>query len=64
MEVEINREIMKFVSSFKFLVRFFSDHIGLREDVKSVGEGPPTFYAMKMMFNVRSASLGVERELE
>ena len=33
-EVEINRKIMKVVSSLKVLVRCISDHIGLREDVK------------------------------
>ena len=55
---------MEAVTSFKYLGSCFSSDGGVKEDVSMrVGEGMRTFGAMKRMWNGRSVSLRVKREL-
>ena len=64
MEVEMKDVNMEVVNTFKFLGICFTVDRGAQQDMeKRVGEGVSTFGAVKMMFNVRSVSLGVKREV-
>ena len=64
MEVNIDGEIMKVASCFKYLEGCVSKDGVPQEDVKmKVGNGLKTFGALKRRFIVKSVSLGVRREL-
>ena len=62
--IMLNGERMEVVNSFKYLGSCFSSEGGVTEDVNMrVGEGLRTFGAMKKMWNSRSVSMNVKREL-
>ena len=64
LDIMLNGKRMEAVDSFNYLGSCFSSDGGVKEDVSMrIGQGMRTFGAMKRMWNGRSVSLRVKREL-